>query len=61
MENNIKKKKKSTGVPAIAQSVKSPTAVAQVAVEVQFHSPAQCSGLKDVALPQLWLRFDSWP
>ena len=46
---------------------KNPTAAAGVAVEVRVHSPAQHSGLKDPALPQLqrgsqlWLRFDPWP
>ena len=33
--------------------VKNLTAVVQVAVEVAFQSLAWCSGLKDLALPQL--------
>ena len=37
------------------------TASAQVPAEVQVRSPAQGSGLKDMALLQLQLRFDSWP
>ena len=42
------------------------TAAAQVAVEVQVRSPAWCSGLKDLVLPQqrgswLLLRFSPWP
>ena len=50
----------------MAQWVK-PTSVAQVATEAQDQSPAQRSGLKDLALPQLWcrsqlqLRFNPWP
>ena len=47
--------------------VKNPTAVAQVAAELWVRSPAQHSGLKDLALlqlqhrSQLQLRFNSWP
>ena len=50
----------------MVQWIKNLTAVAQVAVEVQVPSPALLSGLKDMALPQLWhrsqqwLRFNSW-
>ena len=38
----------------VAQWVKDLTAVAQVTEEAQVWSPAQHSGLKDPALPQLW-------
>ena len=48
-------------VPAMAQWVKNPAAVAQVTVEVQVQSPAQHSGLKDLMLPQLRLGFSPWP
>ena len=37
------------------------TAVTQVSAEAQVTSPAQCSRLKDLVLPQLWLRFSPWP
>ena len=37
----------------MAQWVKNPTAVSQVAVEARVPSPAQHSGLKDPALPPL--------
>ena len=37
------------------------TAVAGVAVEVRVPSLAQLSGLKDLALLQLWLSFNPWP
>ena len=40
----------------MAQWVKNPTAVAQVAAGAQDPSLAQCSGLKNPALPQLWYR-----
>ena len=43
------------------QWVKNPTAVAQVAMEVQVHSSAQHSRLKDPALLQLWCRSQLWP
>ena len=56
------------GVPAVvAQWVKNPAAAAPVTVKAQVQSPAGCSGLKDLALPQLWrgskmqFRFDLWP
>ena len=54
------------GVPAVAQWVKNPTAVAWVALEAFVRSPT-CSGLKDLTLPQPWhrsklqLRFNPWP
>ena len=47
--------------------VKNLTTAAWVTAEPQVHFPAWSSGLKDVALlqlwhrSQLWLRFDSWP
>ena len=40
----------------MAQWVKTPTAETQVPAEVQVRSPALCSGLKDLRLPQLWRR-----
>ena len=51
----------------MAQGVKNPTAVIQVAAEVWIRSLAWCSGLKDPSLlqlphrSQLRLRFDPWP
>ena len=47
----------SKGIPTVAQWVENPTAVAWVATEVQVQSPAHCSGLKDLALTQLWHRW----
>jgi len=41
-------------VPAVAQWVENLTAVAWVAVEAWVRSPARHSGLKDLALLQLW-------
>ena len=38
-----------------------PTALAEVAVEAQVRFLALCSGLKDLALLQLCLRFSPWP
>ena len=43
--------KESTGVPAVVQWIKDPTATAWVAEEVQVQSLAQCSGLKETVLP----------
>ena len=45
----------------MAQWVKKPTAVAHVIVEVWVQSLAQGSGLKDLALLHLQLRFSPWP
>ena len=39
------------GKEFLLQWVKDPTAVAGRAAEGQVQSPAQCSGLKDLALP----------
>ena len=50
----------SKGIPTVAQWVENPTAVAWVATEVQVQSPAHCSGLKDLALTQLWHRWQLW-
>ena len=55
----------SWGVPAVVQWVKNPTAAACVEVEVRVWTPAQCSGLKDPELLQLWRRwlwlgFSAW-
>ena len=47
--------KRNLGVPATVQGVKNLTA------EVQVQSPAQGSGLKDLALLQLQLGFNPWP
>ena len=47
---------KPVGILTVAQWVKNPTAVAQVAVEAQVGSLAQHSGLKALVLPQLWRR-----
>ena len=49
-------KKQLFGAPAMVQWVKNLTAVARVAVEVWVQSLTQCSGLKDLALLQLWHR-----
>ena len=49
------------GVPAVVQQVKNPTALAPFAAEEQVPSVAWCTGLKDLALPQLWLGFNPWP
>ena len=43
----------------MAQWVKNLTAMAQVAVEAQVQVLALHSGLKDPALPQLWLKIQS--
>lgn len=40
----------------MAQWLKSPTAFAGVATEARVQFPAECSGLKDPSLPQLWRR-----
>ena len=51
----------------MVQLVKNPPAAAQVAAELQVHSPTQHSGLKDLVLLQLQhglqlqLRFNPWP
>ena len=45
----------------MVQWVKNPTAEAQVTAEVQVRSLAQSSGVKDLALLQLWLPFNPWP
>ena len=45
----------------MAQWVKNPMAVAQVAAEVWVQSLARCSGLNDPASLQLWLGFSPWP
>ena len=45
----------------MAEWVKTPTAAAQVAEEARVQSPAQHSGLKHLALPQLKLGISSWP
>ena len=49
------------GVPGMVQWVKNPIAEALVTAEVWVRSPTQPSGLKDLALLQLWHRTDaSW-
>ena len=48
-------------VPTVVQWVKNLTVAAQVTAEVWVQSLTQCSGLKDLALLQLQLRFDPWP
>ena len=45
----------------MAQWVKNLTVAAWVIVEVQVQALAGCNGLKDLALTQLWLRFNPWP
>ena len=44
----------------MVQWVKDLTVVAPVSVEVWVRSWAWCSGLKDSALPQLWLGSKLW-
>ena len=44
----------------MVQWVKNLTVVAQVAVKLQVQSLTWGSGLKDVVLPQLQLRFNLW-
>lgn len=48
--------KNGPGVPTVARWVKNPNAVALVTAEAQVRSSARCSGLKDLALPQLQRR-----
>ena len=45
----------------MAQCVKNPNAVAQVAAEVQIRSLTRYRGLKDLLLVQLQLGFNPWP
>ena len=45
----------------MAQWVKTPTAAAQVAVEVWVRSLAWCSELKDPELLELQMGFSPWP
>ena len=47
-------------VLAVAQWIKNLTVAAQVATEVRIQSLAWHSGLKDLALLQLHLRFNPW-
>ena len=44
----------------MVQWAKNPTAVVQVSVELWIQSPAQCNGLKDLALVQLRCRLQLW-
>ena len=44
----------------MAQWIKNLTAAALGAVKVRVQSPAWSRGLKNLALPQLQLRFNSW-
>ena len=53
--------KTGSGFHPVVQQVKNPTAGARVTTEVQVHSPAWHSGLKDLAVSQLWLGFNPWP
>ena len=50
-----------SGIPTVVQWVKNLTAVAKVASEACIKFLAPHSGLKDLALLQLWLRFSPWP
>ena len=45
-----------SGVPAVVQWIKNPTAATWVSVEVQVWSLVWHSGWQDLALPQLWHR-----
>ena len=49
------------GFPTVMQWVKNSTAVAGVTAEVWVRSLAQSSGLKDLVVLQLQLRFSPWP
>ena len=55
----------SPGVPSVVQWVRNLTVAAQVAAEEQVRALAGYSGLKDLALLQVWcrpqLRFSPWP
>lgn len=57
----MNEKNECLGVPIVAQWVKKSTAVAQVAAEVWVGSTARHSGLKDLALQQMWHRAQLWP
>ena len=52
-----KRWKDGKGVTTVVQWVKNPTAAVQVAAEARVQSPAQHSGLKDLALPHLQRRW----
>ena len=58
---NKKKDSASFRVLTVAQWLKHLTAAAWVTAEVQVQSFAWHRGLKDPALPKLWLRFNPWP
>ena len=45
----------------MAQWVKNLTTVARIAAAAWVSFLAWSSGLKDLALPQLWFRFNPWP
>ena len=49
------------GAPSVVQWVKNMTVAAQVASEAQSSIPSWCSGVKDLALPQLRLKCTPWP
>ena len=59
--------KKEREGPTVVYWIKGPIAVVWVAAEVQVQSTAWHSGLKNLALPQLWhrlqlwLRYSPWP
>ena len=53
--------KEGEGVPSVAQWVKNPSAAAWVVAEAPILFLVWPSRLKDLALPQLQLRFSPWP
>ena len=58
---NERKKNLYWGVPAVVQWVKSLTSATCISAEVLVQSAARHGGLKDPALPQLWLKFHRRP
>ena len=49
------------GILAVMQWIKNLIAAVWVAAEAQVQSSAWHRGLKDLALPHLWLGFSLWP
>ena len=49
-----------SGVPAMAQWIRKPTAAAQATTEAWVQSLAQCSGLKGSVLLQIQVTAEAW-
>ena len=58
--NNIQRMQ-ITSIPTVAQWVKNLTADTWITADVRVPFPACRNGLKDHAMPQLWLRFSLGP